>query len=129
MKKAERFTKGATWRKLLKPPEDALKSTSRKESLLWWCAFVSLWSAVVSYLVSPPVWSYRLGQTADRAGSSVANGDAPLAYEHATAFAFRGHNIHSLYKWRSSVSDQSETKLTARTMALTWRYGRNGKIA
>jgi hypothetical protein len=39
---------------------------------------------------------------------------------------FRAQNRYSA---RSSVSDQSETKLTARTMALTWRYGRNGKIA
>jgi hypothetical protein len=64
-------------------------------------------------------------------GGALKNygGRAPLAYEHANAFAFRGHNIHSLYKWRSSVSDQSETKLTVRTMALTWRYGRNGEIA
>jgi len=29
----------------------------------------------------------------------------------------------------TSVSDQSGTNLTARTMALTWRYGSNGEIA
>src|SRR5438552_5541888 len=128
MKKAERFTKSATWRKSLKPPEDALKSTSRKESLLWWCAFVSFWSPVVSYLVSPPVWSYRLDQTADRAGSSVANGDAPLAYEHATPFLFRGHNKLWLYSCRSSASDRSETTLPAGTRPLLWRTGRNFEL-
>ena len=46
---------------------------------------------VVSYLVSTPIWLYRLGRAANWACGSVANADVPLAYEFACAFAFRGH--------------------------------------
>jgi hypothetical protein len=46
---------------------------------------------VVSYLVSTPIWLYRLGRAANWARGSVANADVPLAYEFACAFAFRGH--------------------------------------
>jgi len=46
---------------------------------------------VVSYLVSTPIWLYRLGRAANWACGSVANADVALAYEFACAFAFRGH--------------------------------------
>jgi len=43
------------------------------------------------------IWSYRLRRAADWAWGSVANADAPLAYELATALAGRGHlDISSL---------------------------------
>jgi hypothetical protein len=46
---------------------------------------------VVSYLIATAIWSYRLRRAADWAWRSVANADAPLAYELATALACRGH--------------------------------------
>jgi len=46
---------------------------------------------VVSYLIATAIWSYRLRRAADWAWGSVANADAPLAYELATALACRGH--------------------------------------
>jgi len=51
------------------------------------CVFIAFWLPVVSNFVSSPVWSYRLRHAADRAWGSVANADAPLAYEEATALA------------------------------------------
>jgi len=33
----------------------------------WWCAFATFGFPVVSYLVSPSIWFYWLGQAADRA--------------------------------------------------------------
>ena len=46
---------------------------------------------MVSYLIATAIWSYRLRRAADWAWRSVANADAPLAYELATALACRGH--------------------------------------
>src|SRR5207244_2914977 len=47
---------------------------------------------VVGNLIATAIWSYRLRRTADWAWRSVANADAPLAYELATALASRGHS-------------------------------------
>src|SRR2546427_5742988 len=47
--------------------------------------------SVVSYLIATAIWSYRLRRPADWAWRSVANADAPLAYELATALACRAH--------------------------------------
>jgi hypothetical protein len=58
-----------------------------------WCPFRTLWLPVIRYLVSPSIRTHGLGYTAHRTWSSVANADAPLAYELATAFAFRGHRV------------------------------------
>jgi hypothetical protein len=55
------------------------------------CPVVTFRLPVVSYLVSTPIWLYRLGRAANWACGSVANADVPLAYEFACAFAFRGH--------------------------------------
>src|SRR6476646_4925026 len=65
------------------------------EGSLWfrWCPFRTLRLAVVPYLVSAPIRTHGLGQPAHRAWSSVANADAPLAYELATAFAFGSHSV------------------------------------
>ena len=62
---------------------------------LWfrWCTLRTVRLAVVHYLVSAPIRTHGLGQPAHRAWSSVANADAPLAYELATAFAFGGHSV------------------------------------
>ena len=46
---------------------------------------------MVSYLIAAAIWSYRLRRAADWAWGSVANGDAPLAYELSTALACRAH--------------------------------------
>jgi hypothetical protein len=46
---------------------------------------------MVSYLIATAIWSYRLRRAADWAWGSVANADAPLANELATALACRGH--------------------------------------
>jgi hypothetical protein len=62
-----------------------------------WCSSRILRLPVVRYLVSPTVWTDGLRQTAHRAWSSVANADAPLADELATAFAFGGHSV-SLFR-------------------------------
>jgi len=43
------------------------------------------------YLIATAIWSYGLRRAADWAWRSVANADAPLAYELATALACRGH--------------------------------------
>ena len=48
---------------------------------------------MVSYLVATPIGSYRLRRTTDWAWSSVANADAPLAYELAATLTFR-RNLH-----------------------------------
>jgi len=58
-----------------------------------WCPRIQFRLSVVSYLVATPIWSYRLRRTTDRAWSSVANADAPLAYELAATLAFR-RNLH-----------------------------------
>jgi hypothetical protein len=49
---------------------------------------------VVSYFVSTSIWLYRLGRAANWARGSVANADVPLAYELASAFAFRVHTMY-----------------------------------
>jgi hypothetical protein len=55
---------------------------------------------VVSYLIAIAIWFYGLRRAADWAWGSVANADAPLAYELATALAGRGHlDISSLRNW------------------------------
>jgi hypothetical protein len=52
---------------------------------------------VVSYLIAIAIWPYRLRRAADWARGCVANADAPLAYELATALAGRVHlDISSL---------------------------------
>ena len=48
---------------------------------------------MVSYLVATPIWPYRLRRATDWAWSSVANADAPLAYELAATLAIR-RNLH-----------------------------------
>ncbi len=60
------------------------------------CRFRTLWLSVIRYLVSPSIPTHGLGQTAHRAWSSVANADAPLAYELATALTFGGHRVSVL---------------------------------
>ena len=64
---------------------------------------------MVSYLIATAIWSYRLSRAADWAWGSVANADAPLAYELAAALACRGHlDVSSLRNgnWnRSRVSN------------------------
>jgi hypothetical protein len=57
----------------------------------WWCPFRILRPLVVRYLVSAPIRTHGLRQTAHRAWSGVANADAPLAHELATAPASGGH--------------------------------------
>ncbi len=59
---------------------------------------------MVSYLIATAIWSYRLRRAADWAWGSVANADAPLAYELATALACRGHlDVSSLRnEWNRS---------------------------
>jgi hypothetical protein len=65
--------------------------------------FVTFWLPVVSDLVSSPIWSYRLRHATHWARGGVANADAPLADEHATAFAFGGH-IYALSACENSTS-------------------------
>jgi hypothetical protein len=52
---------------------------------------ISFRLSVVIYLIATAIWSYRLRCAADWAWGRVANADAPLAYELATALACRGH--------------------------------------
>jgi hypothetical protein len=56
-----------------------------------YCSGLRFRLSVVSYLIATAIWSYRLRRAADWARRSVANTDAPLAYELATALACRGH--------------------------------------
>ena len=66
---------------------------------------------MVSDLVSPPIWFHRLRHPADRARGSVAHADAPLAYEHATAFAFREHiSSLSARKWALANSVRQQPR-------------------
>jgi hypothetical protein len=55
------------------------------------CSGLRFRLSVVSYLIATAIWSYRLRRAADWAWRSVANADAPLAYELATAPACRAH--------------------------------------
>lgn len=55
------------------------------------CSGIRFRLSVVNYLVATSIWSYRLRRAADWARGSVANADAPLAYEHSSALASRGH--------------------------------------
>jgi hypothetical protein len=67
-----------------------------------WCPSRTLWLLVVRYLVSAPIRTHGLGHTAYRTWSSVANADAPLAYELSTALAFGSHgvSVFRLAKWK-----------------------------
>jgi len=55
------------------------------------CSGLRFMFSVVSYLIATAIWSYRLRRAADWAWRSVANADAPLSDELATALACRGH--------------------------------------
>lgn len=48
---------------------------------------------VVSNPIATAIWSYQLSRATDWARGSIANTDAPLAYELPAALAFRGHIV------------------------------------
>jgi hypothetical protein len=52
-----------------------------------------------------------LGHTAHRAWSSIANADAPLAYELATAFASGGHGVRVFRLAKGELPDSARTNI------------------
>jgi len=75
---------------------------------------------VVSYLIATAIWSYRLRRAADWAWGSVANADAPLADELATALACRGHlDVSSL---RNEIGTVRESLTSYVWQSLRWGH-------
>ena len=65
---------------------------------------------MVSYLIATAIWPYRLRRATDGTWGSVANADAPLAYELSSTPAFGGHIGQAPTK-RSRNRDRSKIRV------------------
>jgi hypothetical protein len=85
---------------------------------------------VLSYLIATAIWSYWLRRATDWAWGSVANADAPLAYEVATALARRGHlDVSSLRNELELFESPNFLCLAELTVGTCWMPHKRGGVA